>query len=162
VEFDALLLFDRRGDLGSRDRTEEFVLICGSGRDGHRIVDERGGDLFGCLPGGRIALLTGPTHVLGLGFGPRRRVDREATGHEVVPAVTGGHFDDIAFVAESVDIGPEDETHHDSVSSTSVSSPSTASAGASPSAPGGGAVGRGGGPSARTPRSPPRSRLPRG
>src|SRR5690606_16316771 len=140
-------------------RPEQATLSAGLGRDGDGGRDEGLGDLLGLAALDGVALGAAAAHALGLRLGARGGLDGPTGREEQVAGVAVGHVDDLTLGADAVDVGVEDDAHQASTSSVSVSGVGT-SASPSPAAPlGGGAVGRGIGPSGRRPRSP-RSRPP--
>src|SRR5690606_17156579 len=164
VELDAGLGQHRLGDVGGGDRAEELALATGLRRDGDHGGHQLAGDVLGGGAGCRILDVARATHRLGLGLGTLGGDEREPLRQEEVAGVAVGDVADVALVADAVDIGAQNDLHSSPpsvVSSVSIVSSTEVSASSSPLVPGGGAVGRGGGPSARPPRSPRSERWPR-
>ena len=114
--------------------------------------------LFGRAAVLRVLEVTGPAHracLLHVAVGGRQR---EALRHQVVAGVAVGHVDDVALLADAVDIGAQDHLHVSSPVLEPVVADVDRQLGVAlgefvarvvTERVGGGPAGRGGGPSAR-------------
>ena len=164
VELDAGLGGDGLGDVGRGDRAEQLALGAHAGRDGDRARTRASWRPPRRRVRSAASLMSRERRMPSAwASAPARGLEGQPAGQEEVAAVAVGDVDDVALVADALDVGAEDDAHQASTSAVSTPSPANSSPPSSTSSPsssppvGGGAVGRGGGPSARMPRSPPRS-----
>src|SRR5437660_2270253 len=111
VELDACLGLDRLGDVGRGDRAEEPPALAGPRLDFDALGRQLAGGGLRPLLLPPVTDLAGTAHRLRLALDARGGHHGQALRHEVVPGVAGGHFDQVALVAEGVDVGPQHDLH---------------------------------------------------
>ena len=140
VELDAGLRQHGVGDVGGGDRAEELAALAGTRLHLDGLRTELRGDLLRRLAVARLLRLAAAPHRLGLRDDALGRLHRQTTRHQVVARVAVGHLEEVALLAERVDVFAEDDLHASapsvSISTTSISAtrPRSISATSIPSA----------------------------
>src|SRR5215211_6293706 len=104
VEADTAGSFDRVGDIGRRDRTEQALVLAGPGFDRNHALVEDAGDLLGPLGQTPVPLLRLLHRAAGFLQLARGRHLGEAAWYEEVAHVAAAHIDDVATLPDLLDV----------------------------------------------------------
>ena len=123
---------DRVGDVGRGDRTEELAALARARLHLDGLRAELRGDLLGRLTVARLLDLPASPHRLRLRDDALGGAHREPSRHQVVARVAVGDLEQVALLAERLDVFPQHDLHAPappvSTSTTSTSTSSTAGA----------------------------------